>query len=90
MALKTLLSAVTTTGASLPVGTDSNKAAFVQISGITSATVLVQGSVDGSTWSTIGSSVTADGLVTISDPPPYIRANVSVYISGTITVKASV
>jgi hypothetical protein len=29
-------------------------------------------------------------LVTISDPPPYIRANVSVYISGTITVKASV
>ena len=89
MALKTLLSAVTATGASLPVGTDSNKAAFVQVSGITSATVIVQGSVDGTTWSTIGSALTADGLVTISDPPPYIRANVTVYATGTITVKAS-
>jgi hypothetical protein len=88
--LKTLLSAVTATGASLPVSTDSNKAAFVQVSGITSATVLVQGSVDGTTWSTLGSSLTADGLVTISDPPPYIRANVSVYVTGTITVKVSV
>lgn len=89
MALKTLLSAVTATGASSPVSTDSNKAAFVQVSGITSATVLVQGSVDGSTWSTIGSSLTADGLVTLTDPPPYVRANVSVYVSGTITVKCS-
>ena len=87
--LKTLLSAVTATGASLPVSTDSNKAAFVQVSGITSATVLVQGSVDGTTWSTLGSSLTADGLVTISDPPPYIRANVTVYVTGTITVKCS-
>ena len=89
MALKTLLSAVTATGASLAVGTDSNKPAFVQISGITSATVAVQGSVDGSTWSLLGTALTADGLVTISDPPPYIRANVTAYVTGTITVKAS-
>ena len=89
MALKTLLSAVTATGASLPVGTDSNKPAFVQVSGITSATVAVQGSVDGSTWSLIGTALTADGLVTISDPPPYIRANVTAYVTGTITVKVS-
>ena len=90
MALQTLLNAVTATGASLPVSTDSNKAAFVQVSGITSATVLIQGSVDGSTWATLGSSITADGLTTITNPPPYIRANVTVYVSGTITVKASV
>lgn len=90
MALKTLLSAVTATGASLAVSTDSNKAAFMQVSGITSATVVAQGSVDGSTWSTIGTALTADGLITITDPPPYIRANVTVYVSGTITVKASV
>lgn len=90
MALQTLLNAVTATGASLPMSTDSNKPAFVQVSGITSATVLVQGSVDGSTWATVGSSITGDGLVTITNPPPYIRANVTVYVSGTITVKASV
>ena len=89
MALKTLLSAVTATGASLAVGTDSNKPAFVQISGITSATVAVQGSVDGSTWSLIGTALTADGLVTVANPPPYIRANVTAYVTGTITVKAS-
>ena len=90
MALQTLLNAVTATGASQPMSTDSNKGAFIQVSGITSATVLIQGSVDGTTWSTIGTAITADGLVTVSPPPPYIRANVSVYVSGTITVKASV
>ena len=90
MALQTLLNAVTATGASQPMSTDSNKAAFIQVSGITSATVAAQGSVDGSTWSTIGTTLTADGLITITNPPPYIRANVTVYVSGTITVKASV
>ena len=89
MTVKTLLSAVTATGASGSINADSNKAVFVQIAGITSATVLVQGSVDGTTWSTLGSSLTADGLVTIATPPPYVRANVSVYVSGTITVKVS-
>lgn len=89
MALKTLLSAVTATGASVPVSTDSNLPAFIQVSGITSATVAAQGSVDGTTWSTIGTALTADGLITITNPPPYIRANVTVYVSGTITVKVS-
>jgi hypothetical protein len=89
MATSTLLSAVTATGASLAVGTDSNRPAFIQISGITSATVAVQGSVDGATWATIATALTADGLVTVTTPPPYIRANVTVYVSGTITVKAS-
>lgn len=90
MALKTLLNAVTATGASLAIGTDSNKPAFIQVSGITSATVAAQGSVDGTTWATIGTALTADGLITIQNPPPYIRANVTVYVTGTITVKASV
>lgn len=90
MALVTLLNAVTSTGASISVGTDSNKAAFVQTSGITSATVTIQGSVDNTTWSTIGTALTSDGLITISSPPPYIRANVTAFISGTITTKVSV
>jgi len=89
MALATLLNAVTATGASISMGTDSNKPAFIQVSGITSATVTVQGSVDNTTWSTLATALTADGMVTIATPPPYIRANVTVYVSGTITVKAS-
>ena len=89
MALKTLLSAVTATGASLAVGTDSNKPAFIQVSGITSATVTAEGSVDNTTWTAIGTALTANGLITITNPPPFIRANVTVYVSGTITVKAS-
>jgi len=51
--------------------------------------VAVQGSVDGSTWATIATALTADGLVTIANPPPYIRANVTAYVSGTVTVKVS-
>jgi len=89
MALTTLLNAVTATGASLSTGTDSNKPAFLQVSGITSATVAAQGSVDNTTWATIGTALTADGLITITNPPPFIRANVTVYVTGTITVKAS-
>lgn len=89
MALTTLLGGVSATGASKSVGTDSNLPAFIQVSGITSATVVAQGSVDNTTWSTIGSAITADGLITIQNPPPYIRANVTVYVSGTITAKAS-
>ena len=89
MALSTLLNAVTATGASPSMGTDSNKPAFIQASGITVATVTAQGSVDNTTWSTIGTAITADGLITIQNPPPYIRANVTAYTSGTITVKAS-
>lgn len=89
MALATILNAVTSTGASRSVGTDSDKPAFIQVSGIASATVVAQGSLDNSTWATIGSALTADGLITITNPPPYIRANVTVYITGTITAKAS-
>jgi|Laugresp1bdmlbsn_1035097.scaffolds.fasta_scaffold52857_2 hypothetical protein len=89
MALATLLNAVTATGASNSMGTDSNKPAFLQVSGITSATVAAQGSVDNTTWATIGTALTADGLITITNPPPFIRANVTVFVTGTITVKAS-
>lgn len=89
MGLSTLLSGVTSTGTSISVGTDSNKPAFIQVSGITSATVAAQGSVDNTTWATIGTALTADGLITITNPPPFIRANVTVYVTGTITAKVS-
>lgn len=83
----TLLSAVTATGASRAVQCDAGTPAFLQVSGITSATVVLQGSLDGSSWSTLGSALTADGLITVANAPKYLRANCTVYVSGTITAK---
>ena len=83
----TLLSAVTATGASKAVQADAGQPAFLQVSGITSATVALQGSLDGTNYSTIGTALTADGIVTIANAPKYLRANCTVYVSGTITAK---
>ena len=83
----TLLSAVTATGASKAVQADAGQPAFLQVSGITSATVAFQGSLDGTTFATIGTALTADGIVTIANAPTYLRANCTVYVTGTITAK---
>jgi hypothetical protein len=83
----TLLSAVVATGASKAVQVDSGLPAFMQVSGITSATVVLQGSLDGTNWSTLGTSLTADGIVTVANAPKYLRANCTVYVTGTITAK---
>ena len=83
----TLLSAVTATGASTAVQADAGQPAFLQVTGITTATVAFQGSLDGTTYATIGTALTADGIVTIANAPKYLRANVTAYTSGTITVK---
>ena len=82
-----LLSAVTATGASTAVQADAGQPAFLQVSGITSATVALQGSLDGTTYATIGTALTADGIVTIANAPKYLRANCTAYTSGTITAK---
>ena len=84
---KTLLSAVTATGASQPVQVDAGQPVFMQVSGITSATVVLQGSLDGTNWATLGTALTADGMVTVANAPMYVRANCTVYVSGTITAK---
>ena len=83
----TLLNAVVATGASTAVQVDPGQPAFLQVSGITSATVALQGSLDGTTFATIGTALTADGIVTIANAPKYLRANCTVYVSGTITAK---
>jgi hypothetical protein len=83
----TLLSAVVATGASKAVQADAGQPAFLQVSGITSATVALQGSLDGTNWSTIGTALTADGLVTVANAPKYLRANCTVFVTGTITAK---
>jgi hypothetical protein len=83
----TLLNAVTATGASKAVQVDSGLPAFLQVNGITSGTVAFQGSIDGTNYYTIGTALTADGIVTIANAPKYLRANCTVYVSGTITAK---
>jgi hypothetical protein len=83
----TLLSAVGATGASRAVQVDAGLPAFLQVSGITSATVLLQGSLDGTNWSTLGTSLTADGMITVANAPKYLRANCTVFVTGTITAK---
>jgi len=84
---KSLLSAVTATGASQPVQVDAGQPVFMQVSGITSATVVLQGSLDGTNWATLGTALTADGIVTVANAPMYVRANCTVYVTGTITAK---
>ncbi len=54
------------------------------IRGITTATVLIQGSLDGTNWVTL-KSVTADAAGHI-EAFPHMRGNVSVWTSGTIHV----
>jgi len=83
----TLLNAVTATGASTAIQVDPGQPAFLQVSGITSATVALQGSLDGVTYSTIGTALTGDGIVTVANAPKYLRANCTVYVTGTITAK---
>jgi hypothetical protein len=83
----TVLNAVVATGASTAVQADAGLPAFLQVSGITTATVAFQGSLDGTNWSTIGTALTANGIVTIANAPKYLRANVTAWTSGTITAK---
>lgn len=83
----TLLSDVTATGASKAVQADAGQPAFLQVSGITSATVALQGSLDGTTYATIGTALTGDGMITVANAPKYLRANVTAYVTGTITAK---
>ena len=83
----TILNAVVATGASSVVQADAGQPAFLQVSGITSATVVLQGSLDGTNWSTLGTALTADGLITVANAPKYLRANCTVYVTGTITAK---
>ena len=83
----TLLNAVTASGASKAVQADAGQPAFLQVAGITTATVAFQGSLDGTTYATIGTALTADGIVTVANAPMYLRANCTAYTSGTITAK---
>jgi len=83
----TLLSSVVAAGASVAVQADAGGPAFLQVTGITTATVALEGSIDGTTFFTLGTALTANGLVTVAVAPKYLRANCTAYTSGTIIAK---
>lgn len=56
----------------------------LMVSGITTATIKVEVSHDGTTYVQLGVDITADGATTIDTPVMYLRARISAYTSGTI------
>lgn len=56
----------------------------VFITGITTATVQIQVSGDGTNWNNEQAALTANGNVFINKPVKQIRANVTAYTSGTL------
>lgn len=91
--------AVTGTGNGNVLNTQGWGALTVQVTGITTATVTFEATADGSNWNplgcatgtgTIASSTTSNGLFICSIPGLLaVRAPVSAYTSGTITVKGT-
>lgn len=79
-----LLSAVVATGAGPSYELPAASTVF-QVAGITTATVVIQGSLDGTNWVALN-SFTADGGYALTSPWKYVRANVTAWTSGTITV----
>lgn len=58
----------------------------IQVFGTFAATVQAQGTIDGSTWVDVGSSVTAPGLINISEHVTALRLDIT-YTSGTIQAR---
>lgn len=69
-----------------PLFVDRLEAIELQVSGTFSATIQPQISLDGVNWEDVGAAITAVGLATIANTARFIRANVTVYVSGTPVV----
>lgn len=82
-----LLNGVEATGAGTAVQTTVDNMSF-HCEGITTATVVIEVSNDGTNYITSGVSFTADGVNTVTGPYKYVRANCTAYTTGTITVTA--
>ncbi len=82
----TLLNAVVATGASREVSPTNNQITFqATIAG--TATITLQASLDGTNWSTIGTALTASGIVSFDAPYKFVRANCTAWTSGATTCK---
>ncbi len=89
----TALNAVTSTGASVPLRTGTASAVEVQIwsASTSTATVLIQQSLDGSVWYTVATvtNPALAGALYIGPPAPFTRVNLSARSAGTISAKVS-
>ena len=82
----TLLNAVVATGASREVSPTGYQMTFqATIAG--TATVTLQASLDGTNWNTIGTALTASGIVSFDAPYKFVRANCTAWTSGAVTCK---
>ena len=79
----TIMAAQTTTGAGAGYRFPANKT--IQVDGITTGTVLIQGSNNDSDYYTLA-TLTSDGLYEVNSPHVFTRANVSVATSVSATV----
>lgn len=91
MKTQILLDAVAASGAGNPTALPPGRKIFlIAQSSTPTATVKIQGSVDGSTWDDIYSHATtgtaATKTIEVDDIYPKHRANVSAYTAGTISV----
>jgi len=85
----TLLDGVAVQGAGTAVEALNYDKFQAQVAGITTATVKIEGTVDGTNYADIsGGGKSADGIFSLIQGLYYaVRANVTAYTSGTITVK---
>jgi hypothetical protein len=58
----------------------------LQVTGTFTATLQLEESLDGQTWSKIGSDITAAGWVTITTMQAWLRIVVAAYTSGSPVV----
>lgn len=76
-----------TAGAAFPCAPMRDKT--VQVSGTFSATLQLEGSLDGVAWSSLGATITANAIRAIPEAIHYIRVNTTVFVSGVPVVKLS-
>ena len=87
--MSTVLSAVTTTGASTGITSGGAAACFAHVfsASTSSCTVKVQQSLDNATWYTVATITdpTSEGELWVGPAAPYTRVNVSARASGTLS-----
>ena len=79
-----LLEGVTGTGAGDAKTVSRVDLGAVQVTGISVATVAIEGSIDGTNYEQIGNDITSDEIRQITDIVRHIRANVTAHTAGTI------
>ena len=74
------------TGIGPAIDTSKIRKGSIVVRGITTATIHLEGSNDGTNFEQIGADITADGVVEISTYVKNIRANLFAWTTGTISV----